>query len=170
MLKFAGFVILIFILTTLTQTGGLILLCCIPLFRRVDRHVKDDIKRKALKLSLFIAAYLLASVTILPLSARQFGRVPLPVFSNDQLRPLNIFTCVLNRHYVSPRLLRATESVAEELEKLQPGTVLSYLDAGFPFINGFPLLPHLSHDDGEKLDIALMYANSLTNDPTPNDA
>jgi len=33
------------------------------------------------------------------------------------------------------------------------------LDANFPFINGFPLLPHLSHNDGRKLDLALIYEN-----------
>jgi hypothetical protein len=32
------------------------------------------------------------------------------------------------------------------------------LDANFPFLDGFPLLPHLSHDDGEKADLAFYYA------------
>ena len=27
----------------------------------------------------------------------------------------------------------------------------------FPFINGFPLIPHLSHNDGKKLDLSLVY-------------
>ena len=30
---------------------------------------------------------------------------------------------------------------------------IHYLDANFPFINKFPLLPHLSHNDGKKIDI-----------------
>jgi hypothetical protein len=30
-----------------------------------------------------------------------------------------------------------------------PGTVTIALDANFPFVNGFPLLPHLSHADGK---------------------
>jgi hypothetical protein len=34
---------------------------------------------------------------------------------------------------------------------------LNYLDANFPFIDGFPLLPHLSHNDGLKLDLAFRY-------------
>ena len=33
------------------------------------------------------------------------------------------------------------------------------LDGNFPFITGFPLLPHLSHDDGEKVDLAFYYAD-----------
>ena len=34
-----------------------------------------------------------------------------------------------------------------------------YLDANFPFIDGFPLLPHLSHNDGKKIDLTLIYEN-----------
>ncbi len=34
---------------------------------------------------------------------------------------------------------------------------IHYLDANFPFVNGFPLLPHLSHNDGKKLDLSLVY-------------
>jgi len=38
-----------------------------------------------------------------------------------------------------------------------PGTRINYLDAGFPFFDRFPLIPHLSHHDGKKVDIALMF-------------
>ena len=41
-----------------------------------------------------------------------------------------------------------------------------YLDANFPFIDKFPLLPHLSHNDGKKIDVSLIYKNEngrLTN-------
>ena len=31
------------------------------------------------------------------------------------------------------------------------------MDASFPFIDDFPLLPHLSHSDGKKIDISFMY-------------
>ena len=36
---------------------------------------------------------------------------------------------------------------------------ITYLDANFPFYNGFPLLPHLSHNDGKKIDISFQYLN-----------
>lgn len=39
-----------------------------------------------------------------------------------------------------------------------PGTHVSYLDGAFPF-PGVPLLPHLSHGDGRKLDLALFYVD-----------
>ncbi|MEM9326618.1 MAG: hypothetical protein AAGA85_13220 [Bacteroidota bacterium] len=37
------------------------------------------------------------------------------------------------------------------------GTKTNYLDANFPFLDGFPLLPHLSHSDGRKIDLAFYY-------------
>ncbi|SDX89110.1 hypothetical protein SAMN05444358_11453 [Ruegeria halocynthiae] len=49
------------------------------------------------------------------------------------------------------------EDTAEEVAKRFPGTKTLLLDANFPFFNGFPLLPHLSHDDGEKADLAFYY-------------
>jgi len=33
------------------------------------------------------------------------------------------------------------------------------LDANFPFFDGFPILPHLSHNDGNKIDIAFYYGD-----------
>ncbi|WP_216823404.1 penicillin-insensitive murein endopeptidase [Niastella vici] len=48
-------------------------------------------------------------------------------------------------------------SVASEMNKKYPGTVINYLDANFPFVNGFPLFPHLSHNDGKKMDLAFCY-------------
>jgi hypothetical protein len=43
------------------------------------------------------------------------------------------------------------------MNKVYPGIKLVYLDANFPFFGGFPLLPHLSHHDGKKIDIAFIY-------------
>ena len=37
------------------------------------------------------------------------------------------------------------------------GIEIHYLDANFPLIDKFPLLPHLSHSDGKKLDLSLIY-------------
>lgn len=52
------------------------------------------------------------------------------------------------------------------MEKQYPGTVLNYLDANFPFFDGFPLLPHLSHNDGNKLDLSFCYNDSRSNNFT----
>ena len=47
-----------------------------------------------------------------------------------------------------------------------PGTILNYLEANFPFIDKFPLLPHLSHNDGKKLDVSFHYVNAKTGEHT----
>jgi hypothetical protein len=43
------------------------------------------------------------------------------------------------------------------MRAVYPGTTTLVLDANFPFFDGFPLLPHLSHNDGRKMDIAFYY-------------
>lgn len=67
--------------------------------------------------------------------------------------------CALNRHYVTPELSTVLQDMAHDMAAAHPDTVTQVLDAGFPFWNGMPLLPHLSHNDGEKADIAFYYEN-----------
>lgn len=62
-----------------------------------------------------------------------------------------------NRNYVKPEINRIIHEVSIDLNKKFPGVKLVYLDANFPFFDGFPLLPHLSHNDGKKLDLSLLY-------------
>ena len=57
------------------------------------------------------------------------------------------------RNFVVPELRAVAEGAADRLADEYPGTVTLALDGGFPFA-GLPLLRHLSHDDGEKLDLA----------------
>ncbi|GAA4272513.1 hypothetical protein GCM10022258_18070 [Aquimarina gracilis] len=64
-------------------------------------------------------------------------------------------TTLLNRNYVRPELNDLLLQTAKELAG--SGVRIHYLDANFPFINKFPLLPHLSHNDGKKIDISLIY-------------
>lgn len=101
--------------------------------------------------------YCIVSILVVPPLAQKFGRVPLPMY--DEVRPLNIVTCILNRHYVRPALREAVLQSAETFRKQYPDAVVNYLDGCFPFYNGFPLMPHLSHNDGRKLDIAFFYRN-----------
>ncbi len=81
------------------------------------------------------------------------GRVPLPC-SGDELGPRSLVYCLAHRHYVRPALHDELSAVAREVAERHPGSVVRYLDAGFPFA-GLPLLPHLSHHDGRKVDLAL---------------
>lgn len=72
----------------------------------------------------------------------------------------------MNRHYVNADLKEVAIKVANEMKQQYPGTALNYLDAGFPFFDKFPLFPHLSHNDGKKLDIALFYTDAYTGKET----
>ena len=110
---------------------------------------------KARSMGVFLATYLLTSFALLPLIAPIFGRAALPLMGT--LRPLNIGTCILNRHYVKPHLKRQMQRIADKMNVEFEGTITNYLDANFPFFNGFPLFPHLSHNDGRKLDLAFYY-------------
>jgi hypothetical protein len=55
-------------------------------------------------------------------------------------------------------MLMAARALASHMKGKFSGTITLVLDGNFPFVDGFPLLPHLSHSDGNKLDIAFYYA------------
>ena len=168
--KIAAFLTLVILLTILTQVGGFVLILSIPAFVVINRNVNGRVKRRMAKILSYTAVYLLLTFTLIPALARYTGRVPLPVWSHDNLKPLSLVTCLLNRHYVAPRLLRTMREVAGTLDQNYPGTTVSYLDANFPFIDGFPMLPHLSHNDGRKVDLAFLYQNADNGNPVNNEA
>lgn len=92
-------------------------------------------------------------------AAPVFGRVPLPC-AGEVLRAQSWVYCALLRNFVTPELLAVAEDAAGVVAAEYPGTVTLALDGSFPFGDGIPLMPHLSHDDGEKLDFAFYYAGS----------
>jgi hypothetical protein len=108
----------------------------------------------------------LTTFLIVPVIAKPLGRVPLPLTETNHLQPLNILTCFLNRNYVRPELKQTAFEVANQMNDKFPGTTTNYLDANFPFIDKFPLIPHLSHNDGKKLDLSFCYRDTKTNEPT----
>jgi hypothetical protein len=172
-LKVLGLILLVLSLTALTQVGGLLLIIYLVLWKwalkKVARlNAAKRIYKISIKIGAFLVFYTLICLFIVPMLARPFGRVPLPI-NHAQIQPLNIFTCLLNRHYVRAELLETTLDVAEEMNEAYPGTIIAYLDANFPFINKFPLLPHLSHNDGRKLDLAFFYKDQESGE-TLNDA
>jgi hypothetical protein len=128
-------------LTVLTQLGGLAWLVALR-FRR--------------RLVVFLLGYAVlwgAAQEIAPV----FGRVPVPC-SGEVLRAQSWVYCGLLRNFVSPEVLAVAEDAAAAVAAEYPGTMTLALDGGFPFLDGMPLVPHLSHDDGEKLDFAFYYA------------
>lgn len=132
----------------ITQVGGVIYLLTIVLGKPLDIKWQK-------RLGAFVILYFVVTLVLIPSVAPFFGRVALPLTGN--LKPLNLVTCFLNRHYVVPDLEEQLKEIAGKMNTAFEGTQTNYLDANFPFFNGFPLLPHLSHDDGRKVDLAFYY-------------
>lgn len=149
--------IFICLLTALTQVGGIVFLLSLLTYGYLNKRINVRWKRNAAKALSFGILYVVFAFLIVPLTAKPFGRVPLPLFENGHLKPANVWTCFLNRNYVKPTLRDIAFRVAENLHQKHPGTTVNYLDANFPFIDKFPLLPHLSHNDGKKLDLSFQY-------------
>ncbi len=155
---------LFIILTVVTQLGGLVYLLYKPLGDQIKKRSYSRGVSLGLRAVSFLLMMTISSLLVVPPLAKKYGRVPLPVFSNKNisLQPGSWFTILTNRHYVKPKLKQTIIEVSQELNRQYPGTKILYLDANFPFLTGFPLLPHKSHDDGEKLDIAFLYKNRST--------
>ncbi|MEM6487214.1 MAG: hypothetical protein AAF677_02910 [Pseudomonadota bacterium] len=92
--------------------------------------------------------------------APAFGRRALSCLEDGTLQVQGWLYCTLNRTYVTAEMEGALRDAAAAVAARHPGTVTLVLDGSFPFIDGFPLLPHLSHDDGQKADIAFYYRNA----------
>jgi hypothetical protein len=169
---FTSRVLAFLLLTILTQIGGVVYLLHFTTYRFINRKVNNQWLRRLSKGATFVLFYLMATFLIVPILAKPFGRVQLPVSTTNSLRPLTFLTCLLNRNYVRKDLRDVAFGVASEMNRKYPGTVVNYLDANFPFIKGFPLFPHLSHNDGKKMDLSFCYKNKQslidTNDvPSP---
>lgn len=159
-------IIIFCILTVLSQVGGIVYLLSILTHKMTDKFTSNKYLKLTYRFASFFFLYCLTTFLIVPLIAKPLGRVPLPLMAKNNLQPLNVFTCLLNRNYVRPELKQATFEVAKQMNRKFPGTTTNYLEANFPFINKFPLIPHLSHNDGKKLDISFCYINSKTGKST----
>lgn len=144
LLKLFGHIVLIIVLTAITQVGGIIWLLTIIISYQIKKG----------KRIVFPLLYLLFNLVIIPPIASHFGREKLPWFDTE-LQPRNWFYPLAFRNYVNPELKLELENSAHVLYK--SGITVTYLDANFPFFDGFPLLPHLSHNDGKKIDLSFMY-------------
>lgn len=144
-LRFIGHLILILFFTVLTQVGGIIYLVVVILFR----------KSVAKRWIVFTSIYLLSTFLVVPYLAPVFGREK--IATGDGVVIHNFFTVIANRNYVVPQVNIVLSEVSLELRQTYPTIEIHCLDANFPFWDGFPLLPHLSHKDGKKLDVSLLY-------------
>lgn len=153
------------ILTVVTQVGGLLLW---PIWALAFRAFNPSTRWQKLlgRPMILLAAYLIGMNSLVPWSAHYAGRTPLPSYATDDMpvEPLHLIYPLLGRNYVRfharDRLIQAAQHAA----RAHPGLTIQYLDTGFPF-PWPPLLPHLSHSDGQKVDIALAFAKD--GEPVP---
>lgn len=141
MSRFIFHALVVLLLTILTQIGGLAWLIAV------------FVKQRLIAFVVAYAALTLAAIWVAP----SFGRVALNCLDDGPLRVQSWMYCALNRNYVAPELRDVLIEAAETMHEQFPGTETLVLDANFPFLDGFPLLPHLSHDDGDKVDLAFFY-------------
>jgi len=139
-----GHVLIMVLLTGVTQIGGLVYLLVLFLFKKTGKRVVA-----------FILLYGLSAFLIIPQLAPFFGRTP--VTENERIKIHTFFTRLANRHYVNQELNGVLQYSALDMQEFYAGFEIHVLDANFPFFDGFPLLPHLSHNDGKKVDISLSY-------------
>ena len=140
------------ILTLVTQVGGFIWICVFGVFKFRFQSIS-----RLRKILAFLIIYLVITLLLVPQLAKLNNRVALPVFKSGNLIPHNLITPLLNRHYVRPKLKRELIKISDKVNSHIANLKISYLDANFPFVDGFPLLPHLSHNDGRKIDLCFYY-------------
>lgn len=140
-------IIIISTLTIVSQIGGIIYLITIILT-----------KKRLKRVITFTCFYLFTTFLIVPYLA--------PIWSREKIKETNylkahsFFYKLANRNYVKPKLNKTLNDIAAGFENRNTGIKMIYLDANFPFIDKFPLLPHLSHNDGKKIDVSLIYENT----------
>jgi len=148
---FALHLLMIVGLTALTQLGGIAYWLVVGVAR--------SYKRPLVGWLVFAILYAAITVAIAPRLAPTFGRIALPCFTGLALQPASPLFCALNRHYVRPAAAAVADDVARAVAREYPGSRVAYLDGSFPFLDWLPILPHLTHDDGRKLDLARIRFN-----------
>jgi len=150
-------ILIISLLTVVTQIGGLLWILNFGYYK-----IKKSSWSRWKKIFSFSILYIISTFLIVPNIAKLNGRIPLPITKSSNLMPHNYITPLLNRNYVKPKLKNQLTRIANDIHKENKKLKLSYLDANFPFIDGFPLLPHLSHNDGRKVDLSFYYTKDKT--------
>lgn len=140
-------IILFILLTVITQIGGIIYAISLIISKKWNKNLRFK------TLIFFLVIYLFTTLIIIPTVAPLFGREK--IAHSEKIKPTNFMTVLFNRNYVKPKLNNLLKQTEKKLS--ETNLEIHYLDANFPFFNKFPLLPHLSHNDGKKIDISLIY-------------
>lgn len=151
-------------LTLLTQIGGVAYLAALGVTHGQRPRLARTWQRAAALCALTIAIYAVLTIAIVPPLAERLGRTRLPCNASPFLG------CALNRTYARPAVADVMAGLNAEMARTYPGSGITILDTGFPFFDGFPLIPHLSHKDGRKVDLAFFYRDAATEQPVPSGA
>ena len=164
LIRFGLHALAVVLLTLATQIGGLVWW---PAWRFTRGFAKHP-----LSFAVVLVCAVGTLLSILGFAAQAvspaFGRVPLPCVqgaSFARVEPETLLTCLLQRHYVTTT---ARDVLSDAARRMGVDARPRYLDAGFPFLDGFPMLPHLSHDDGRKVDLALIWRDANGQTPSPS--
>lgn len=125
--RLAGHGLIVVLLTLVTQVGGLAWLLSLAF---------------AWRWLGFLLSYA-ALFGVAHLAAPALGRQPVPCFG-EPLRMQSVAYCLTLRNFVTPEMAQVARTAAEAVARDYPGTVTLALDGSFPFLDGMPLLPHLS--------------------------
>lgn len=149
------FVFIVF--TVITQIGGILYLIALFTARKIKVY------KAFVGTFVFLTIYIISTAWIVPKVAPFFGREKIE--DSNYIKAHSPFYVWTNRNYVTPKLQNVLKEVALSFEENNAGIKLIYLDANFPFIDGFPLLPHRYHGDGKKIDVTFVYEENkeLTN-------
>ncbi len=163
--------LLFVLLTAFTQLGGLVFLGSLGLAWLLRRAGLRKPFSVLAGIASFLAALPLAHLFLAPALAALSDRVTLPCKATVE-RPyasLSPLYCALGRNYARPEVATMPEAMARDLGRDHPGLIVATLDASYPAVDGFPLPPHLSHDDGRRIDLAYFYKDEAGN-PVPLEA
>lgn len=147
-------------LTLLTQVGGIPYIVALGSMRFIRPHT--PLRRIGTLIAATAAGYALLTAAIVPALAPLSGRMKIPCALTTTV------SCALNRNYARPDLVGLTLRLNQALAARYPGSGVTVLDANFPFLDAFPLIPHLSHDDGNKVDLAFFYRDASSGAPIPS--
>lgn len=133
----------ILILLIISQVGVIWYLISMILFKKIHQRI-----------ICFLSCWVLGIFLIIPICAKPFGRVPI---YGKSIKAQSLVSIIFYRNYVKKNLNEVLQSISRKYQQRYPNLQIHYLDACFPFFDGYPLLPHLSHDDGKKIDLVFIY-------------
>lgn len=161
MIRLAMFLLSILSITLLTQVGGIAVLLAAGMHQVLTHGLNRKWSRRIVFTGLVLVTYSMMTLFVIPPLAKMAGRPALPCVASPGVgyAARSLLTCALNRNYAVPQIHLMLQRLARDMDAQLPPTIIGYLDAGFPFFDWFPMLPHLSHSDAKRIDLSFFYVD-----------